>query len=62
MAIAVLSGFYDVVTAHGPANCAGISRTSCPCSPKARPRKCDPTPASIPINDEGRLAVDSNSC
>src|SRR6266849_9024980 len=32
-----------------------------PLSRWARPRKCDPTPASIPINDEGRLAVYNHS-
>lgn len=48
VAVIVLVGF-----TKGRTNCAGIRRTSCPCSRRARPRKCDPTPASIPINDEG---------
>src|SRR6516165_12482770 len=42
---------------YGLTNCAGISRTSCPCWRSTVPKKCDPAHASKPINDAGKLAV-----
>jgi hypothetical protein len=39
-----------------------FSRTSCPCSRRARPRKWDPPQASIPISFTCRFAVKCSSC
>src|SRR3984885_5512922 len=36
---------------NGLTNCAGISRTSCPCDRRARPRKCAPEQASNPTRE-----------
>ena len=42
--------------------CAGINRTSCPCSRRARPRKCDRLQDSMPVNCTCKFAVKASSC
>src|ERR1700676_505802 len=51
-----------LVCTYGFTYCAGINRTSCPCSRRARPRKCDPLQDSMPINCTCTFAVKASSC